>query len=203
MRVPRAGEHGYPQNFYTMRKSLTKTSKFLSYILRHAPETINLSLDAQGWALVDDLIIKAKANGNELDLGTLKQVVEINDKNRFSFSDDGKKIRANQGHSLIIDLGLISMEPPEILYHGTTVRFLDSIWKTGLSRGRRTHVHLSSDVHTAVKVGSRHGKPVVLRINSAKMQKSGYKFFLSKNKVWLTDHVPPAFISFDDKNGEK
>ncbi len=177
-----------------MDKRLVKTSKFLSLILRHAPEKIGISLDEEGWANVDDIIVNASAGGKKLSRKTIEEVVASNDKKRFSFSEDGKKIRANQGHSLKIDLGLAPIEPPDILYHGTATRFLESILKIGLIKNKRHHVHLSSDAQTAVKVGQRHGKPVVLIIDARRMHENGYKFYLSQNKVWLTNLVPPEFI---------
>jgi len=186
-----------------MEKHLIKISKFLSLILRHAPEKIGLTLDEHGWAIVDDFIEKASASGKKLDLKTLKEVVINNDKNRFSFSEDERKIRANQGHSLKIDLGFDPIEPPAILYHGTTTRFFKSIRIEGLVRGGRHHVHLSSDAQTAVKVGQRHGKPVVLIVDSKEMHRHGYKFYLSQNKVWLTNRVPPEFIVFQSENEDK
>lgn len=188
-----------------MEKHLVKASKFLSLVLRHRPEKIGLELDEQAWADVGELIEKASAGGRKLSLKTIREVVEKNDKKRFSFSDDGKKIRANQGHSVDVDLGLKPTEPPAILYHGTASRFLESILRSGLARGRRHDVHLSSDVRTAVKVGRRHGKPVVLAIDSGKMHKEGCKFYLSENKVWLTNHVPPEFIVLQNETecGEK
>jgi putative RNA 2'-phosphotransferase len=184
-----------------MKKSLVKTSKFLSFVLRHSPQTIGLSIDAQGWVSVDELITKAVEYGKEIDLEILKKVVETNDKNRFSFSRDLKKIRANQGHSLKIDLGLVPVDPPEVLYHGTTSRFIDSILNEGLLPKNRNHVHLSKDVQTAIKVGSRHGKPVVLVIDTAKMKKDGYSFFLSQNKIWLINAVPPEYLSLSNNAG--
>ncbi len=181
-----------------MKKHLIKTSKFLSRVLRHAPEMIGLQLDTQGWADVAELIEKTRASGRKLDREILEEIVATNDKKRYSFSEDGSKIRANQGHSLNIDLGLSCIEPPEVLYHGTTMRFLDSILAHGLRSGNRNHVHLSPDHETAVAVGSRHGKPVVLKIDAAKMHGEGHAFYLSKNNVWLTERVPAEFIRIHD-----
>lgn len=183
-----------------MKRHLIKTSKFLSRVLRHAPEIIGLQLDEQGWADVDELIGKTHASGRKLDLEMLQEIVATNDKQRYSFSEDGTKIRANQGHSLNIDLGLSAIEPPAVLYHGTTTRFLDSILAHGLRSGSRNHVHLSPDHATAVAVGSRHGTPVVLQIDAAGMHREGHAFYLSKNNVWLTERVPPEFISINDEN---
>jgi len=146
-------------------------------------------LDENGWADVEELLIKAK-----IDRDILEEVVADNDKQRFAFNDDHTKIRASQGHSLKINLDLESMKPPYILYHGTVRKFLDSIFKKGLTKGKRQYVHLSKDIETAKKVGQRRGSPVILEIDSAKMYRKGFKFFLSKNGVWLTYHVPPIYI---------
>jgi putative RNA 2'-phosphotransferase len=169
-------------------------SKFLSLVLRHQPETIGLRLDGQGWARVEELLDACEKSGTPLTRVYLEHIVATSDKKRFSFSDDRLYIRANQGHSVQVDLGYEPQEPPSTLYHGTARRFLESIRREGLNKGRRHHVHLSSDEVTAVKVGSRHGKPIVLKINSGQMHLDGYAFHLSENGVWLTDHVPPDYI---------
>jgi len=171
-------------------------SKFLSLILRHQPEVIGITLDENGWTDVDELIAKMNANGHRISFDQLEEVVETNDKQRFAFSDDYNKIRASQGHSVNISLGLDPQEPPEYLYHGTVARFLDSIRKEGLQRMSRQHLHLSRDRETAVKVGSRRGIPVILNISSGAMHKDGFLFYLSDNGVWLTDHVPAKYINF-------
>lgn len=173
-----------------------RVSKFLSLVLRHKPETIGINLDEQGWASTRTLLTKAHYKNLSLSMEQLKEVVETNDKKRFSFSEDYSKIRANQGHSLQVDLGLLPQEPPEILYHGTAVRNLPFIMKEGIQKRNRQHVHLSPDVPTAEKVGSRHGQPVVLQIRAAEMSRAGKKFFLSENGVWLTDEVTPDYIKF-------
>jgi putative RNA 2'-phosphotransferase len=177
---------------------IVRTSKFLSLILRHQPEKIGLVLDENGWADVDDLIERAKLHGRKLTLELLTTVVETNDKRRFLFSADGSKIRANQGHSVEIDLALPPREPPEQLFHGTATRFLESIRSQGLVPGSRRHVHLSPDAETAIKVGQRHGRPVVLDIQSGMMHRTGHIFFCSENGVWLTAHVPAEFIAFPE-----
>jgi putative RNA 2'-phosphotransferase len=179
-----------------MEKGLVKKSKFLSLVLRHDPKSIGLELDQAGWARVDELIEKANRAGVGLTREVLRQVVEYNDKKRFALSEDGSKIRASQGHSVSIDLGLEQVEPPEFLYHGTASRFIESIMENGLSKGRRNHVHLSKDERTAVSVGSRHGKPVVLTVKARRMHQEGFRFFISANGVWLTESVPAAFIEF-------
>jgi len=179
-----------------MNQNKTKAiSKHLSYILRHKPEAIGLTLDPQGWANVDDLISKSPKG---LSREKIILAVESNDKQRFILSEDGNRIRANQGHSISIDLGLKPSAPPEILYHGTATRFLEPILEQGLKKMNRQHVHLSADVETAVKVGSRHGKPVILTLDTASMVKDGHDFYMSENGVWLTDRVPPQYLSRHD-----
>lgn len=179
-----------------MDPHLVKTSKFLSLVLRHDPATIGLSLDQNGWADVDELIALANQRGKRLTRELLEIVVETNDKRRFAISPDGTKIRANQGHSVEVDLKLPAQEPPETLFHGTASRSLESIRMQGLLRGRRQHVHLSPDEATAIKVGRRHGNPVVLRVSAARMHGDGFAFYLSDNCVWLTEHVPSGYLVF-------
>lgn len=181
-----------------MEKRLVKISKFLSLVLRHSPQTIGLTLDENGWARVDELISAANRAGVALDDKLLNEVIERNDKKRFALSQDGLKIRASQGHSIAIELGLERVEPPETLYHGTTSRFIESIREKGIVKGKRQHVHLSGDEDTATKVGSRHGKPVVLNIESMRMHKDGFEFFISANGVWLTESVPAQYIIFPE-----
>jgi len=169
-------------------------SKFLSLILRHAPETINLQLDKNGWADVDELLSKVAQHGQPFTAERLEEVVETNDKQRFAFNADHTKIRANQGHSVDIDLELQPQQPPEFLFHGTVAKFLDGIKKEGLQKMSRRHLHLSLDKETAVKVGSRRGSPVILNISSGQMHRDGFLFYLSDNGVWLTDSVPSKYI---------
>ncbi len=178
-----------------LNKRLIKTSKFLSLVLRHRPEVIGLELDDAGWARTPDLIRLAREHGRELSEGLIREVVGTNDKRRFSLSDDGSRIRANQGHSLRIDLGLKPLAPPDILFHGTARRLLPSIERQGLLKGQRHHVHLSTEKATAHKVGSRHGQPVVLRVEAGRMHADGHAFFVSENGVWLTDRVPVGYFS--------
>jgi len=168
----------------------------MSLVLRHQPEKIGLNLDENGWASVDELISKVKANGLPLDRELLEAVVRDNDKQRFTFSEDGDRIRANQGHSLSVNLNLESRKPPKILYHGTAIRFLDSIKEDGLDKRARQHVHLSDNLDTAAKVGARHGKAVILGVRALEMKEKGHTFFKSKNGVWLTDSVPVEFLIF-------
>ena len=179
-----------------MNQKLVSTSKFLSLVLRHKPEEIGISLDANGWATIDDLILLANRKGTVLTREIIEEVVADNDKKRFVISPDGAKIRANQGHSVSIDLGLTSREPPMMLFHGTATRFVDSIRQQGLMHGERQHVHLSTDVEVAVTVGQRHGKPATLTIAAQAMFEQGHLFYLSENGVWLTEHVPVSFIEF-------
>ncbi len=179
-----------------MDKKLVRISKFLSLVLRHKPETIGLSLDRGGWARVDELITAAHRAGLPLDEASLREVVEQNDKRRFAFSDDGLRIRASQGHSLPVDLDLEPLAPPQFLYHGTASRFLNSIRRQGLVPRGRMHVHLSPDEPTAVRVGKRHGKPVVLTVQAGRMHRDGFRFYLSANGVWLTGKVPVKYLVF-------
>lgn len=177
-----------------MKPDTKHISKFLSLVLRHQPTTIELVLDKNGWADTQELLKKLAKYGKGISLETLQQVVAENDKKRFVFSEDGTKIRANQGHSIEIELGYQAVEPPNLLFHGTATRFLDSIQEKGLLKGDRHHVHLSTNLETATKVGSRHGKVIVLEVNAKEMHQAGFKFFVSENGVWLTDHVPTAFL---------
>jgi putative RNA 2'-phosphotransferase len=175
--------------------SLTKTSKHISLILRHKPETIGITLDAHGWANVKDLINGVNKT-HKLDMELLEEIVATDEKKRYSFNEDKTKIRANQGHSVNVDVELEEFVPPEYLYHGTATKYMDSIWKTGLVPKSRLYVHLSADTETAMKVGERHGKPIVLRIRSKCMYLQGYKFYKSQNGVWLTKEVPVEFIEW-------
>ena len=174
-------------------KDLKTISKFISLVLRHKPETIGLVLDKNGYANVQELIQKSNY---DFDFKTLVEVVETNNKQRFSFNEDRTLIRANQGHSINVDLELTSQQPPNILYHGTATRFLDSIRDKGLIPNGRQHVHLSKDRATAINVGSRHGTPIVLLIDALQMFNAGHKFFCSENGVWLTQEVPLKYIRF-------
>jgi len=170
------------------------TSKFLSYVLRHRPDSIGIALDENGWVDVEVLLAAAERHGKRLSRQVLERAVAENDKKRFAFSEDGRRIRASQGHSVSVDLALEPIEPPELLYHGTVERFLESIREKGLVRGSRHHVHLSPDEATARKVGSRRGKPVILVVEAGRMHQAGYQFFRSANGVWLTESVPAEFL---------
>ncbi|MEO6316795.1 MAG: RNA 2'-phosphotransferase [Chitinophagaceae bacterium] len=178
-----------------MSQQLNHISKLMSLVLRHQPEKIGLQLDAHGWTPVQALIDKLLAKGIAVNEALIQTIVATNDKQRFALNDDKTMIRASQGHSIDVALNLPESMPPNILYHGTTGRFLNSIRSNGLQKQNRQHVHLSATVETAVAVGSRHGKPVVLHIQAKAMFDEGYKFYLSDNKVWLTDFVPIAYIT--------
>ena len=179
-----------------MDSSLVRVSKFLSLVLRHQPQTIGVTLDDAGWVAISELLEAANASGTKLDFDLLLRVVHENDKQRFAISADGKSIRANQGHSIDVDLGLAPAEPPAILYHGTVAKFLGGIRAEGLIPGSRQHVHLSADPRTAEIVGRRRGEPVVLLIDAERMTRDAIHFFLSQNGVWLTGHVPTGYIEF-------
>lgn len=178
-------------------KRTRKTSKFLSLVLRHRPETIGIRLDEAGWASVDELLAAMHRHGRPLSREQLDMVVRTNDKRRFAFNEDGTRIRANQGHSVEVKLGYKSADPPEILFHGTPERFVPSIRREGLNKGKRHHVHLHADQKVARTVGQRRGKPVILVIRAKEMREVGHEFFVTPNNVWLTDHVPPSFIDVD------
>ncbi len=181
-----------------MRRDLVKHSKFLSLVLRHDPAVIGIELDESGWVDVPTLLKALRCHRPQITRERLIEIVETNDKKRFAFSGDRSQIRASQGHSIGIDLNLPPSTPPDSLFHGSAERNLASIRENGLLRGRRDHVHLSLDGMTAAKVGSRHGKPVVLQIESKRMSESGFVFYVSENGVWLTAHVPPNYIVFPD-----
>ncbi len=165
-------------------------------ILRHRPQTIQLELDENGWANVAELISNCSKHQPIFTFKELEEVVATNDKQRFIFNEDKTKIRANQGHSISIDLALQTKTPPIFLYHGTVSKFLNDIKNDGLLKMSRQHLHLSADKETAIKVGSRRGVPIILVVQSAKMHQDGYSFYLSENGVWLTDHVPAIYIEF-------
>lgn len=172
-----------------------KISKFLSLILRHKPEIINLNLDENGWANVEELITKSINDSQGFTFEELEEIVETNDKKRFVFNEGKTKIRANQGHSIDVNLALIPQQPPEFLYHGTAQTNIDSILEKGIEKRSRQHVHLSQDKETATKVGMRHGKPLILVIKTKEMFEDGIAFYLSENKFWLTDFVDAKYIS--------
>ena len=173
----------------------TQISRRLSYILRHNPKSVGLELETNGWIQVTDLLVALETHGNPVELSALEEVVESNSKQRFEFDESHKRIRARQGHSIAVDLGYVPKEPPPLLYHGTATRFLDSILKNGLEKRNRQHVHLSTNQATMVEVAKRHGKPALLEIDASSMHRNGYQFYLTENHVWLTDRVPPDYLS--------
>jgi putative RNA 2'-phosphotransferase len=174
-----------------------RTSKFLSLVLRHKPQELGITLDENGWTDVSMLLAKMAAKGHRITHDQLRYIVETNSKKRFAFNENESRIRANQGHSVEVDLGYVQKQPPEFLYHGTATRFLEMILAEGLKKMNRHHVHLSSDEQTARSVGGRHGKPVVLTVKSGVMTANGHVFYQSENGVWLTDHVPAAYLVHD------
>lgn len=181
-------------------KQLNKGSKFLSYVLRHEPKSIGIKLDTEGWAKIALLIEGAAKEGQVLDYELIQAIVSSSDKKRFSISNDGQYIRAVQGHSTeSVNVSHIEVPPPIVLYHGTATRYLDSILRQGLIAGSRHHVHLSEEIATALSVGQRHGKPVILKINALEMHQQGFKFFRAENNTWLTNHVPRNFIIEDNR----
>jgi putative RNA 2'-phosphotransferase len=173
---------------------LVKISKYLSKHLRHTPEQIGLKLAPGGWVAVDELLAACKKHSFAINRLELNEVVAKNDKKRFSFDSTRSLIRANQGHSVEVDLQLEPAIPPDVLYHGTGHAAVEAILHEGLRKMSRHHVHLSSDITTAQKVGARHGRPVVLRVNAAAMHEEGFTFHCSENGVWLVDHVPPEYL---------
>lgn len=174
-----------------------RKSKFLSLVLRHEPARAGIVLDAAGWVEVDALLRGCAEVGVRISRDELERLVAESDKQRFAFSEDGLRIRANQGHSVEVELQLAPQVPPEVLYHGTADRFLGAILATGLEKQARHHVHLSADRATAANVGGRHGRPVVLVVAAAEMHADGYVFFRSANGVWLTEHVPMRYVRED------
>ena len=172
---------------------LTETSRFISLILRHKPEVIGIHLDDHGWAKVDELI-DGIAKKQEFNMDILEEIVRTDSKQRYSFNEDKTLIRANQGHSIPVDVELKEAVPPEELWHGTGEKYVESIDKMGLLPKNRLYVHLSKEKDTAVKVGSRHGKPVLYIVKSGEMCRDGYKFYLSENGVWLTKEVSVKYL---------
>jgi len=176
------------------KRKKTRVSKLLSFALRHNPESIGVIMDDNGWVEISNLLDCLVREGLSISKTELEEVVETNDKKRFAFNDDETKIRASQGHSVKIDLSLDSEMPPVILYHGTAYASIPSIIGQGLIKGNRMHVHLSSDIDTALRVGSRKGRPIVLSVRAQIMHNDGYKFYKSANGVWLTDSVPARYM---------
>ena len=177
-----------------MYMSKDRLSKFISLILRHKPSEIGITLDKYGWANVTDLINGINDSGRKINMKVLEEIVLTDDKYRYSFNDDKTLIRANQGHSIPVDVELNEVQPPEFLWHGTAEKYVDGICRLGLISKSRLYVHLSCDTQTAIDVGKRHGEVVLFRIDARKMYHDGFKFYLSKNGVWLTKHVPVAYL---------
>lgn len=175
-------------------KETQSFSKLLSLILRHKPETVGITLDANGWIAVEQLLEALEKAGKSIDMAALNYIVATNNKKRFAFNETGTHIRASQGHSVSIELGYEPQEPPEILYHGTAEKNTASILSRGLIKGKRNHVHLSSNTATAIQVGQRHGKPVIFTIRAKEMHIVGFQFYISENNVWLTDYVPAEYL---------
>lgn len=171
-----------------------KLSIFLSLVLRHKPDAAGIFLDEHGWTNVEDLINGIKNTGRNINMPILEDIVETDSKQRYSFNEDKTLIRANQGHSVPVDVNLEKMKPPKFLYHGTADQFLNSIMEEGLKPMNRLYVHLSTDIETAIRVGKRHGNPVVLKIHSNQMYEEGCIFYLSKNGVWLTRDVQIKYL---------
>lgn len=175
--------------------SLNSVGRFISLILRHHPETIGITLDEHGWADVDDMIAGINRSGRyRLDRSILDEIVRTDEKQRYSYNEDHSLIRANQGHSIRVDVELEEAVPPDILWHGTGEKYVASIDQQGLLPKSRLYVHLSPDVETARTVGSRHGKPVIYEVDCRAMTEDGYRFFLSANHVWLTKSVPEKYL---------
>lgn len=179
-------------------KQSKRISKFLSLILRHKPDSVGVQLDANGWTDIDTLLQKMNQAGTQIDREVLDYVVTTNNKKRFAFSPCKTRIRANQGHSLEVDLAYHPASPPDSLYHGAPEQVLPLIRESGLKKMQRHHVHMNAAADPCVHVAARYGKPVVLEIDSKQMQADGYEFFVSDNQVWLTDHVPPQYLRFPE-----
>lgn len=178
-------------------ENFNKLSVFISLVLRHKPDAAGISLDEHGWADVQELIAGINNTGRKMDRYILEEIVRTDHKQRYSFNEDRSLIRANQGHSVSVDVELKEQKPPEFLYHGTADRFLKNILTEGLKPMSRLYVHLSDDIETADKVGKRHGIPVILKVHSGKMSEDGIRFYLSANGVWLTKKVDIKYIKMD------
>ncbi|MFK7789168.1 MAG: RNA 2'-phosphotransferase [Phycisphaeraceae bacterium] len=179
-----------------MDTKVKTVSKSMSYVLRHRPDVIGITLDANGWVGVDELLEAFNDNGKRYTRAILDRAVAENDKQRVEFSDERTRIRARQGHSVQIDLGYDAAVPPDILFHGTASRNIDSVRQNGLQKMNRHHVHLSTNKQTMLAVGQRHGKPIILKIDAKRMYQDGFEFFVTANHVWLVDTVPSAYLDF-------
>ncbi|MCB0632581.1 MAG: RNA 2'-phosphotransferase [Saprospiraceae bacterium] len=178
----------------TTQPNLVQLGKFLSMVLRHRPEVIDIQPDPQGWVDIDVLLTQCHTHGKPIDRPILEAIVATNNKKRYTISEDGRRIRAHQGHSIPVELGYEPIMPPNILYHGTAVQHVEGILQKGLLRQKRHHVHLSADQQTAEKVGIRHGRLAMFHVDAGRMQVDGHVFFCSPNGVWLTDHVPADYL---------
>lgn len=183
------------------RARAVRISKLLSYALRHDPAALGIALDDAGWTPVAAVLDGLASRGEAVSRAELEEIVRESDKQRFAL--EGDRLRANQGHSVDVDLGLERRVPPEVLYHGTVARFVAAIEEEGLLRGKRTHVHLSADVRTAETVGKRRGSAVVIKVLARAMHENGHAFFLSENGVWLTEHVPPRFLEIPPPSSQR
>lgn len=181
-----------------MNQNNIQLSKFISLVLRHKPDAANVTVDEGGYVNTNELIEGILDSGRYIDLELLDYIVDTDKKLRYSYNEDKSKIRANQGHSINVDLGLIELEPPNILYHGTSNKFINSIMSEGLIKKERHHVHLSSSIEEAFEVAKRRKNPILLRINSKDMFNNNYSFFTSKNNVWLTNNVPSKYVEIAD-----
>jgi putative RNA 2'-phosphotransferase len=182
-------------------KKLPQLSKFLSFILRHDPGAIGIALDANGWVEIDRLLTACGTHGMAMTRDVFEMIVATSSKQRFAISEDGLRVRANQGHSIEVDLAYEPARPPELLFHGTAGANLAAIQEQGLRKMSRHHVHLSADAGLARMVGMRRGAPIVLTIAAGRMHSAGYVFYLSANGVWLTDRVPPEYIELPERDG--
>lgn len=178
-----------------MEEKKKKLSKFISLVLRHKPDAAGISLDQHGWAKVDQLLDGIQKTGRDIGMAVLEEIVRTDEKGRYAFNEDKTMIRARQGHSIAVDVELEEKTPPDVLYHGTATRYLDSIRKEGLKPMSRLYVHLSKDYETAFKVGSRHGKAAVLKVDAKRMYEAGEKFYLSANGIWLVKHVGNEYLT--------
>lgn len=197
-RAPASLCHPCPQSHVARFAGLyagAVNGKYLSWVLRHRPDALGLRLEPGGWVAVEALLAGLEAEGKPVTVSQLVAIADADRKGRFSFDSSGLRIRANQGHSVEVDLELEEAAPPQTLFHGTVRPFLGSISEQGLVRGSRHHVHLSETEATARDVGSRRGRPVVLRVDAARMYEDGHRFYRSANGVWLVETVPPAYLA--------